>query len=431
MHYFLNIVYLISHFYLMLFFCLFIPRRFSKMMTAGICFLAYLFLVTSDCVKLNIFSGYGLCYIIVTLLQIIVVQFTGIFISRKRDSKALYMALTASNYVIAGTITAIVIHICTGNIPLSLAGSFVVHLVILLILYHRIRTLCLAWCERDEARNWWELCLIPVFFYTGFSFLAFFPHSLYDNPANIIGTVIFIITMFVSYIITLRYVESESSSADIYWKNVLFESYIKGLESQYHLVERSERNLRILRHDMRHYSSMIDALLTQGEYDEIRKITLHIHEVTEENKVPKYCHNIVLNSILTQVMERASALGITVHPDIILPRELPVNDYEFASVIANLFENAFLCIRDFEKEKRYVDVTIRCETDHLLVRMENRYENEIRFDPVTGLPKSQKGRNHGLGMQSISAFADKIGGNINCLCENGVFLIVLFAKFQV
>lgn len=430
MNYFQNIVYLISHLFLMLFFCLFIPRRFSRMATAGVCLLSFLFLVISDYLKLTIFSGYGFCYVITTILQILAVQCTAVFISRKRDIKVLFMGLTASNYVIAGTITAIVIHICTGNIPLSLSGSFTVHLLIILLLCRRIRAICLAWCERDEARNWWELCLIPVFFYAGFSFLAFFPHTLYDDPANIIGTVIFIITMFVSYIIVLRYVESESTTAAIYWKNVLFESHIRGLESQYHLVEQSERNLRILRHDMRHYSSMIDTLLTQGEYDEIRKITQHIHEVTEENKVPKYCHNIVLNSILTRIMERASTLDIDVHPSTMLPRELPVNDYEFAAVIANLFENAFLCVRDFEKEKRYVDVTIRCETDYLLVRMENQYEKEILFDSATGLPKSQKGRNHGLGMQSISAFAKKIGGNINCLCENGVFQIILFAKFQ-
>lgn len=50
---------------------------------------------------------------------------------------------------------------------------------------------------------------------------------------------------------------------------------------------------------------------------------------------------------------------------------------------------------------------------------------------LTGLPKSQKGKNHDLGMQSVSAFADKTGGNIGCFCEDGIFQIMLFAKFQV
>ena len=83
----------------------------------------------------------------------------------------------------------------------------------------------------EYLENWWELCLIPVFFYCSFTFLAYFPNRLYDIPANIPGIIVFIITMFVSYVVILRYVESQSEKADIYWKNVFMEEYIKGLEN--------------------------------------------------------------------------------------------------------------------------------------------------------------------------------------------------------
>ena len=63
------------------------------------------------------------------------------------------------------------------------------------------------------------------------------------------------------------------------------------------------------------------------------------------------------------------------------------------------------------------------------MQVKNEYEKEIIFDPYTGLPRSRKGENHGLGMQSVSAFSNKIGGNIGCYCENGTFNIVIFAKF--
>lgn len=111
----------------------------------------------------------------------------------------------------------------------------------------------------------------PCIFFCGFSCLAFFPYTLDDYPTNIPGVVMFIIVMFVSYVIVLQYVSSESQRTEIYWQNVLFESYIKNLENQYYLVEQSEKNLRILQHDMRHYSGMIDTMLEQGEYNEIKK----------------------------------------------------------------------------------------------------------------------------------------------------------------
>ena len=415
----------------MLYIYSFATHHYTKKKTVGICAASCLLLTLTDFLKLSLFPDSGMCYIAVTLLQIFVTQSTGILISRTRDNRVLFMSLSASNYCLTGSISSSILHIYTGNAWLSLTGGFLIHLAILLILYSRIREIWLKAYEGQTTKIWWELCLIPVFFYCGFSFLAFFPYTLYDNPRNIPGVTIFMVTMFVSYVTVFRYVKSESDNAGIYLKNVLFESYIRGLESQYYLVEQSEQNLKILRHDMRHFSNMIDSLLTQGEYTEIRKITAHINEVADENKLKKYCENIIVNSILSEMIRKAAALAIDVRLDVIVPRNLPVNDYELALVTANLLENAINCVKDLKETAKTIDVKLRCGQDHLLIQMKNPYEKEILFDSVTGLPKSQKGKNHGLGMQSMSAFADKTGGNIGCFCEDGIFQIMLFAKFQV
>lgn len=277
-------------------------------------------------------------------------------------------------------------------------------------------------------KNWWELCLIPVFFYCGFSFLAFFPYTLYDNPSNIPSVIVFIITMFVSYVVVMRYMESQSENADIYWKNVFMEEYIKGLENQYRLVEQSERNLKILRHDMRHYSRMIDSLLKQKRYDEIKKVIEYINDVADENKIVKYCNNLIANTIISKMMEKASFFGVEVQMDIIISKEIPVNDYEFTSVIANLFENALICVKDFKNDKK-IYIKVHCNKEYLLIQVKNKYYNEIILDSVTGFPKSTKGGNHGFGMQSVLAFAEKIGGETGCYLDNGIFNIMLFAKF--
>ena len=423
-----NISYMISHIFLMAFIFLFVNHRYSRQKTAAVCFLSFLTLTVTDLVKLSIFPDSDPWYAVITIFQILVTQFTGIFIAEKRNAKVLFIGLSASNYVIAGSTIGGILLIFTGSVPFSLAGSFFAHLAILLFLCKKIRRLCLKWYDKESLQDLWELCLIPVFFYCSFSCLAFFPQTLYDAPDNIPAVIVFIITMFVSYVVVLRYVESESNRENIYWKNVLFESYIKGLENQYHLVEQSEKNLRILRHDMRHYSAMIASLLAQEEYDQIRKLTEHISETSSDMKVVKYSQNIVVNAIFSKVMEDARSYDIDVRSDIQIPEMIPVGEYEFAAVIANLFENAFNCVRNFDKEKRYVTAQIHTAQDHLLIKMQNPYEKEIFFDPVSGLPKSKKGANHGLGMQSISAFADRIGGSIGCFCEDGLFHIMLFAK---
>lgn len=429
MDYFSNFSYMISHVFLMLFIYLFITHRYSRTVTIWICTASFFVLNVADCLKLNVFSDSDLCYVITTIFQILVTQSTGILISRKRNTKVLFIGLSASNYVIIGSVLAAIIYIYTGKVLPALAGSTIAHAVLLYILYVNIRDIWLRQYEKEYTRGWWKLCLIPVFFYCSFSFIAFFPRTLYEDPKNIPAILCFMITMLVSYVVVLQYVETESEQKNTYLKNVLFESYIKGLENQFYLVEQSEQNLKILRHDMRHFSSIISHLLDQGEYEEIRNTLAYIDEVTDENKVVKYCSNLMVNTIISKMMKRAASLSIDVHLDLAVDKELPVNNYEFTAIIANLFENALICVKDFVPEKRTINITVHCSQEQLFIQTKNAYEEEIIFDPLTGLPKSKNGENHGLGMQSALAFTEKIGGSIDCFCEHGIFRIILFAKF--
>lgn len=429
MDYFNNLSYIISHLFLMLYIYLFIPHGRSKPTSCLICFSSFLLLSSTDVLKLNIFPDNNLCYFYVTLLQIFITQSTGPMIASHMNSKLLFIGLSASNYTIIGSVAALILHIYTKSTPLSLLGNFAVHIAILLILCRSIRNIWNNQYENDNNRDWWELCLIPAIFYCTFSCFAFFPHTLQEDPHNIPGILCLMITMLVSYVVVLRYIESDSNRQDIYWKNILFESYIKSLEAQYELVEESEKNIRILRHDIRHYISMIDHLLDEKNYEEIRRIIAHISDTSEENKVVKYCDNLIINSIISKMQERAKALGITASLDLVIPRKTLVNNYELAAVIANLFENAIICVQNYEKEKRYIDIKIRHTQDHLLIQTKNQCQEKLIFDSATKLPKSQKGKNHGLGMQSILAFSEKIDGAVDCYLEKGVFHIVLFAKF--
>ncbi len=430
MVYFKDISYMLSHVFFMVFIYLFLVHRYSKKATLCICFISCSVLNLFDFFKLNLFPDSRLIYLFSTLIQIVISQCTGLFISKKRDSRVLFISLSASNYVIVGSITASILYICTGSIHLALAGNILMHLTILLILHFKIGNIFHKFFERDLGKSWWELCLIPVFFFCSFSCLSFFPFTLYEFPENILVSIFLMITMLVSYVVVLRYLDSEAKKVEGYWKNVMFESYIKGLESQNYLVEHAERNLKILRHDMRHYSMMINSLLDQKAYDEIRKIAGHINEVVDENKVERYCENLVVNTILLKMTAQAKSFQITLNTDILISRQLPVNEYEFALVLANLLENAVFSVKELEQGKRYIHAKIHCTSEYLLIDMSNEYEKEIHFDSLTGLPQSEKGKSHGLGMQSVLAFADKLGANIDCYCENNLFRIILFADFD-
>ena len=210
MTYFSNFSYSISHAFLMLFLYFFITHRYSKAATKWICFLSFVLLTVTDIIKLNLYPESDACYFFVTIFQILLTQFTGIFISKKRNTKVLFMGLSASNYVIIGSVFAAILHIYTGQGIPALIGSFLIHTALLYILYANLREIWLRQYEKEYTKGWWKLCLIPVFFYCSFSFIAFFPRTLYEDPENIPGIVFFIVTMFVSYIVVLQYVHTEA-----------------------------------------------------------------------------------------------------------------------------------------------------------------------------------------------------------------------------
>lgn len=424
-----TVSYMISHIFLVLFLYLFIIHRYSGVITGTLCFFLFLFLSVLDLFKLILFPDSGLCYVIVTIFQILFTQATPLLISGKKSGQVLFVGLSASNYVIAGVVFTAILKICTGNTAFALFGGFAIHFVILLFLFVTIRKSCLKSQRKDSDKCWWELCLIPVFYYCSFSFIAFFPNTLYDNPDNIPGIVFIVITMFVSYVVVIRYLDSESRRSAVYWKNMIQESYIQGLENRHYLVEKAELNLKILHHDIRHYSKMIDSLLAQKNYEEIREINGHISRIAEENKMTEYCGNLIVNTILANMMEKARLLGIRAKLDTGIPKEIPVDAYELSLIVANLFENAIDCVKNFEEEKRYIEITVHCPNDHLFIQTKNEYEGEILLDASTGLPKSKKSGNHGLGMQSILAFSEKYGGTIGCYLDDGIFRILMYSRF--
>lgn len=429
MVYFKDISYMLSHIFFLAYIYLFTAHRYAKKKTIFICTISCLIMPPFDILKLNIFPGNDWVYFIITIVQISIAQLTGLLISKGRNSIKLFIGLSASNYVLIGSIVGSILYVYTNHLVLSLIGNLVVHIAVLLVLYDKIVIIFRKFCEQDLGNSWWELCLIPVFFYCCFSFLAFFPNTLYEHPDNILVAVFLMITMFVSYMIVLHYIESMMKQIEGYWKNVMFESYIKGLESQNYMVRQTEQNLRMLRHDMRHYLVMINSLLDQGKYEEIRNVTDHINEVVEENKVKRYCENLVINTILSKMVELAESFEITFNMDLRIPKQLPVNEYEFAMVLANLLENAVFSVKELCSEQKYINAKIHCSKDHLLIDMSNACEEALEFDSLTGLPKSRKGKNHGLGMQSVLTFSEKLGGNIECFCEDNKFRIILFVDF--
>lgn len=428
MEIFRGLSYIFSYIFILLFFFLFINQKYSKKVFLLIASVAVIILFVTDIIKLILYADNSFMYVAITLFQIILTQGIAFFTSKNRNDKTLFVALCGSNYVLIGTIIGIIIYIYTKNTVISIVVNLLIHIIILLLLFFTTRKKLMDIYYKNNMKRWWELCLIPALFYAAISFLSVFPYSLFDKHDNIAGLIILLLMMIVIYSVILHYIEGEINRSEIYRKNEIFMYYIKGLESQYESVEKSEQNLRILRHDMRHYAELINSLIEQEKYEEIKNIMKYINNTVKENKVQKFCENIKVNSIVSKMVEKADSMNIEIEIDMNIPEELPFSDIELAGVVANIMENAITAEKNLEVSEKKINLLVKYVDNRLIIEMRNKCQNNIHFNPITKLPMSIKGEGHGIGFQSISTFANKINANLDCFCEDGVFTIRMLAN---
>lgn len=138
MVYFMELSYMLGYVFFMAYIYLFMIHRYSQKKTIFICFISFFALSLLDILKLDTYAGSQVCYFVITIVQIIIAQLTGLLISKGRNSMTLFIGLSASNYVVIGSISASIIYIFTDHFYFALFGNIVVHIVVLLVLYFKL-----------------------------------------------------------------------------------------------------------------------------------------------------------------------------------------------------------------------------------------------------------------------------------------------------
>lgn len=101
-------------------------------------------------------------------------------------------------------------------------------------------------------------------------------------------------------------------------------------------------------------------------------------------------------------------------------------DGDIYALFGNILDNAINAVKDIpEQEERFISLTVRTEGGFLLIEEENRYRGEMEF--VNGLPQTtnEDRVNHGFGMQSIHALAERYEGSLQIRAEDGQFSLSL------
>ncbi len=183
-------------------------------------------------------------------------------------------------------------------------------------------------------------------------------------------------------------------------------------------IKRSQYEISLIRHDMRHFLSSVSGMIENRDYGKAQEYIREIIEVADQTAVRKYCENELVNMILSAYEERMSTKGICLDAAVAIPATLPCSELEFTSILSNGLENALNAVSEMSEENRTIHLKLCMKNDKLLLSVRNACATFPAF--IDGLPVARE-KGHGLGTQSIQYITAKLNGSCQFTAEDGIF----------
>lgn len=197
-------------------------------------------------------------------------------------------------------------------------------------------------------------------------------------------------------------------------KNAL-EGEIKILEKQadmqykYYLAQEQKYNVTVnILHDVDKHVKSIEALYASGESGDATEYMKEIKNMLEPLIPIKYTGNPILDILLTDKVTISKEKGITFSVKIDNIKLDFLEAIDVTTIFGNLIDNAIEATEKVTGD-RYVRINISPYKEMVFIRIEN---TSLPLKWKNGLPVSDKGKNHGIGLLNVKRSIEKYDGDM-------------------
>ena len=225
----------------------------------------------------------------------------------------------------------------------------------------------------------------------------------------------FFIVNLLIYYLYYTLVREHRASADI-------KAMQAKLQQDLEFYRRSEaltREYKSLRHELKNHISLMDTLLREEQYDQLRQYFAEYSGKITPALAEFRCDNPVVTSVISHQMNTALAAGVTLDVIAAVPEELGIADDDLCSLLSNMIDNGVEgCLR---AGKNLVKATLHTDKGCLFVTVTNPAdEAALRENPALNSTK-ENADSHGFGIPIIRSIAEKYDGIVSLHFEDGWF----------
>ena len=266
---------------------------------------------------------------------------------------------------------------------------------------------------RTAAKNitngWGSLIVVNIVFILAIILSSVFPVRLTSFSDTAVVTFVFLsISIMAVYPIIFSNVNHMSEAAEKRAVETQNKLLLAQIEKETVQLEADSQ----ARHDRRHHNLVMLEFANNNDIESVRE---YLGKLVERDSKPlgeaRYCDNLMVNTILTVYERRAKENGILVNIKANVSRDIDVAPQDLVIIIANIFENAINAVAKQKNKEKYINITIKDNSQRLIVIAYNPCRTKIIFDETC----------YGVGIRSVISTVKKYEGMYDFTADEGIF----------
>jgi sensor histidine kinase YesM len=303
-----------------------------------------------------------------------------------------------------------------ANLVLIL-GSLILLMVVMII--ERVKASRL---DREiKSKNWIALMFIPV----ASVFISLVLGLPLDDFNWVVVALLFLLFInfiaFYLYDALSRYYVAQTEKQLLVQQN---EAYSR----QFELIQQSQQNIRMVRHDMKNHMMTLSSLMAIGDRQELFEYMKKINANIESETSHVDTGNHYVDSILNYKIEEAIRAGVEVKVEIHIPDKLNIQAFDLNVIIGNLMDNAIEGSREVDNKKITFEMVL--DRSMLFIKVQNHFDGHLNKKKGEFLSTKGNEKLRGIGLRSVQSAVALYDGTMDIEAKDRLFTVTILLYNQ-
>ena len=180
-------------------------------------------------------------------------------------------------------------------------------------------------------------------------------------------------------------------------------------------------NIRRVRHDMRNHFTVLKGKLKEGDLKSCEEYIDEIYPTIESVGNLVHTGNAVIDYLINTKFSKDKEIQIIVSGFAEIYGD--IEDADLASMLGNILDNAFEAVAKLsDPTNKRIELYFLKQNQNRIILCKNSIENSV-LQSNKDLRSTKRGNEHGYGHKIVATVAEKYGGFVEYLENNGMFCV--------